>query len=82
MRSYLLVAEVEFCGGEDVGERPESMEQHGDELDDEDQGEEEHEDQTDGFELQIFLADVHLERRDWFKSAGEARAVRCEALLK
>lgn len=37
------------------------MEQHGRELDDQNQSEEEDKHQTDGFQLQIFFADVHLE---------------------
>lgn len=41
-------------------QRSESMEQHGRELDDQNQSEEEDKHQSDGFQLQIFLADVYL----------------------
>lgn len=40
----------------------ESMEQHGSELNDQNQGEEEHKHQTDWLELEIFLCDVNLNR--------------------
>lgn len=43
-----------------MGDRAESMEQHGDELDDQDEGEEKDEHQPDGLELQVLLADVDL----------------------
>lgn len=37
-----------------------SMEQHGSELNDENQSEEEHKHQTNRFELKVFFRDVHL----------------------
>lgn len=57
----LIEAEVQFRRGQDVRQGSEAMEQHGRELDDQDEGEEEHKHQTDGLQLQIFLTDVHLE---------------------
>lgn len=42
---------------------PEAMEQHGHELDDQDEGKEEHEHQTDGLQLQVLLTDEDL--RAW-----------------
>lgn len=39
------------------------MEQHGDELNDENKGKEEHEDETDRFQLEILFCDVHLKER-------------------
>lgn len=39
-----------------------SMEQHGSKLNDQNQREEEHKNQTNGLELQVFFCDVHLER--------------------
>lgn len=38
------------------------MEQHGSELNNQNEREEEHKHQTDGLELQILLRDVHLNR--------------------
>jgi hypothetical protein len=43
-----------------VGNGSETMEQHSRELNDQNQSEEEHKDQTDGLKLQIFLRDVDL----------------------
>lgn len=57
----LLVAhQIQLRRGENVRNRAEPMEHHCGELDDQDQGEEEHEHQTDRFQLQVFLADVNL----------------------
>lgn len=39
----------------------ESMEQHSRKLDDQDQREEEHEHQTDRFQLEVLFRDVHLD---------------------
>lgn len=39
------------------------MEQHGDELNDKDEREEEYEDETYRFELEVLLRDVHLKER-------------------
>jgi hypothetical protein len=41
----------------------ETMEQHGCELNDQDQREEEHKDETNRLELEILLGDVNLKRR-------------------
>lgn len=42
------------------------MEQHSGELYDEDEGEEEHEDETDRLQLKVFFSDVHLETKAAF----------------
>lgn len=47
-------------------QRAETMEHHPGELDYQDQREEEHEYQTDGLELQIFLCNVNLKLKIWF----------------
>lgn len=57
----LVEAEVEVGGGQDVRQRSEAMEQHGRELDDQDEGEEEDKHQSDGLQLQVLLADVDLQ---------------------
>lgn len=50
MTAYLLVAApVELCRREDVRDGAEAMEQHGRELDRNDESEEEHKHETDGF---------------------------------
>lgn len=72
--SYLLVAEeVDFGGRQNVRDGAESVEQHGHELDDQNQREEEHEHQTDRFQLQVFLRDVHLNSRNNRNEAKEAK---------
>lgn len=43
-----------------MGDGTKAMEQHGNELDDEDEGKEEHKHQTNGLQLQVFLADEDL----------------------
>lgn len=43
-----------------MGQGAETMEQHGNELDDQNQTEEEHKHQTDGLELQVLFANQHL----------------------
>jgi hypothetical protein len=49
---YLLVAvPVELGGSQDVRNGSKAMEQHGHELDDQDQSKEEHEHQTNGLQL-------------------------------
>lgn len=58
---YLLVAAGKLSGGQDVRDGAEAMEQHGSELNDQDEGKEEHKHKTDGFQLQMLLADEDLE---------------------
>lgn len=59
------------------------MEQHGDELDDENKGKEEHEDQTDRFELEIFFCDVYLKERTVLHLfLNRSQIGRYDALLK
>lgn len=43
-----------------MGDGSEAMEQHGRELNDQNQGKEEHEDETNGLQLQVLLGDVDL----------------------
>lgn len=60
--TYLLVAtQIKLRRGQNVRDGAKSVEQHGGKLNDQDQGEEEHKHQTDGFQLQIFLGDDNLE---------------------
>lgn len=59
--THLLVpAEGQLGGGQDVGQCSEAMEQHGRKLDHQNEREEEHEHQTDGFQLEVLLRDQHL----------------------
>lgn len=59
--THLFVAtQVEVGRGEYVRQRAEPMEQHGRELYDDDEREEEHKHQTDGFQVQVLLADDDL----------------------
>ena len=44
-----------------MGQSSKSMEQHGHKLDDQDQCEEEHKHQSNGLQLQVLFADVHLD---------------------
>ncbi len=56
----LLVAAGQLGRGQDVAERPETVEQHGSELDDQDEGEEEDEDETDRLQLEVLLGNDRL----------------------
>lgn len=57
MIAYLFAATVQFCGCQNVRYGSESMENHSCELNDEDEGEEKHEDQTDWLQLQVVFRD-------------------------
>lgn len=57
MIAYLFAATVQFCGCQNVRYGSESMENHSRELNDEDEGEEKHEDQTDWLQLQVVFRD-------------------------
>ena len=61
-----MTAGVELARRHDVGERAEAVEQHGEELDHQDQREEEHKHQTDRLHLKVLLVDENL-------SANETR---------
>lgn len=63
---FLVAAPVELGCGKDMRQGSETMEQHGSKLDHQDQREEEHEHQTDRFQLEILFRDVHLD--GWFES--------------
>lgn len=56
----MVAAQVQIGRSEYMGQRTEPMEQHGSELYDYNKREEEHENQTDGFQVQIFFADYDL----------------------
>lgn len=56
-----------------MGQSSKSMEQHGHKLDDQDQREEEHKHQSNGLQLQVLFADVHLD--------GEIRGISTSVLL-
>lgn len=59
--SYLAAAAAKLSGGQNVRQCTETMEQHSNELDDQNQAKEEDENQTDRFQLQIFFANQHLD---------------------
>ena len=59
--SYLAAAAAKLSRGQNVRQCTETMEQHSDELDDQNQAKEEDENQTDRFQLQIFFANQHLD---------------------
>ena len=61
--TYVGWSTREFGGGEDMRDGSETMEQHRYELDDQNEGEEEHEHKTDGLELQVLLGNVDLENK-------------------
>ena len=59
--AYLVAAAgIELARRHDVRQGAEAMEQHGEELDHQDEREEEHEHQTDGLHLQVLLVDENL----------------------
>ena len=49
------------------------MEQHGRELDDQNQGEEEHKHQSDGLQLEVLFRDVHLGMSQWVSFSALVR---------
>lgn len=60
MQTHLSAAAGQFRRGQDVRQSSESMEQHGHELDNQNQTEEEHKYQTDRFQLQVLLRNFNL----------------------
>lgn len=58
--ALLVEAQIELSGRKDVGEGTKTMKQHSSELNDQDEGKEEHKDKTNWFQLEIFLGDVNL----------------------
>jgi hypothetical protein len=59
-RSNLAAATAEFGGRQDVRKRSKTMEQHGHELNDQNEAEEEDEHQTDRFQMQLVLHNMRL----------------------
>lgn len=57
---FLVAAKVQFGRRQNMGNRSEPMEHHGAELNDQNQRKEEHEHQSDRFQLQVLLGNVHL----------------------
>ena len=60
----LLVAAVEFGGGQDVAEGAEPVEQHGAELDQDDGEEKEDQDDTDRLQVKVFDGNDDLLKRE------------------
>lgn len=70
--ALLVEAQIEVSRGQDMGQSSKPMEQHGCELDDQNQGEEEHKHQSNRFQLQILFADMNLNSRKTKDSLNSA----------
>ena len=66
----LLVEAGEVRGGHDVGDGAEAVEEHGDELDEDDGEEEEYQYDTYRLEVQVFFRDDDLKRETQWNGLG------------
>ena len=74
---FLLVEAGEIGGGHDVGDGAEAMEEHGDELDEDDGEEEEYQYDTYRLEVQVLLRDDDLEKNARVSRSLNFRELAC-----